>query len=89
MKKAIGRSSIRQHSAGMSRHGGHSPVTFLWITPIMLLGTLCWLAPLVREACADETNLFGAHMQQPEIVIASGSNGVLELTCKVGFLGGC
>jgi hypothetical protein len=38
---------------------------------------------------AEETNLFGAHMQQPEIAVSSESNGVLELTCKVGFIGGC
>jgi len=38
---------------------------------------------------AEATNFFGAHMQQPEIVVSPESNGVMELTCKVGFIGGC
>jgi len=37
----------------------------------------------------EESNLFGAHMQRPEIMVLSESNGVMNLTCKVGFIGGC
>jgi len=47
------------------------------------------LATLAVESQSEETNLFGAHMQQPEIVVTPESNGVMELTCKVGFIGGC
>jgi hypothetical protein len=52
-------------------------------------GALVAVTFLSGDARAGETNLFGAHMQQPAIAVSSESNGVLELTCKVGFIGGC
>jgi hypothetical protein len=54
-----------------------------------VLYALALLAFITSESRAEETNLFGAHMQQPEIVVSSQSNNVLELTCKVPLLGGC
>lgn len=56
---------------------------------IAALWALIAVAFLSGAARAGETNLFGAHMQQPAIAVSSESNGVLELTCKVGFMGGC
>ena len=44
---------------------------------------------VVNDSRAGETNLFGAHMLQPEIVVSPETNGVMELTCKIGFIGGC
>ena len=55
----------------------------------LLLLVLLALAFAPWALRAEETNFFGAHMQQPEIVILPESNGVMELTCKVGFIGGC
>ena len=50
---------------------------------------VCALALVAGALRGEETNLFGAHMQQPEIVVAPESNGVMALTCKIGFIGGC
>lgn len=55
---------------------------------LAMLG-LSVLALVAGVARAEETNLFGAHMQQPQILTAAESNGVFTLTCKVGFIGGC
>ena len=56
-----------------------------------ILGLLVLLTFAIapRASLAEETSFFGAHMQQPEIVVSPESNGVMELTCKVGFIGGC
>ena len=62
--------------------------TFLRLHPF-LTGTLLMLAFACCEARAGETNLFAAHMQTPSIVLSPASNGVMDLTCKVGFIGGC
>ena len=55
----------------------------------VMMGLLLALLPFMHELRADDSTLFGAHMQRPEIVVSPESNGLLDVTCKVGFIGGC
>ena len=57
-----------------------------WIIRVL---SIVALAFVTSETRAGETNLFGAHMLQPDMVVSPETNGVMELTCKVGFIGGC
>ena len=46
-------------------------------------------AALLGQTAEGAGKLFGAHLQKPLISLAVGTNGMMEVTCRSGLLGGC